>query len=250
MVGFLLVLARWCRVRGRWLVLVAALGIVGFVLLARTEPSVLRAAAMGTVGLLAMGANGRRRATRGLGVAVVVLLLVQPGLAVSAGFVLSVLATAGIVLLAPGWRDAMARWLPRWLAEAVAVPAAAQVACTPVVAAHLGAGQPGRGAGQPAGGAGGRPGHGARAWPAGWSGCVAPPVGRLLGTGAGVVRGLDRRGRPARRRPAAGRRRLGHRRLVAGGAHRAAASVLALAGAGGAALGPARRCRWRCWRSW
>ena len=38
---------------------------------------------------------------RGLGVAVVVLLLVDPGLAVTAGFALSVLATAGILLLAP-----------------------------------------------------------------------------------------------------------------------------------------------------
>lgn len=137
-VGFLLVLARWCGVRGRWLVLVAALGIVGFVLLARTEPSVLRAAAMGTVGLVAMGSNGRRRATRALAVAAVALLLVQPELAVSVGFALSVLATAGIVLLAPGWRDALSRWLPRWLAEAVAVPAAAQLACTPVVAAISG----------------------------------------------------------------------------------------------------------------
>jgi competence protein ComEC len=137
-VGFLLVLARWCRVRGRWLLLVAGLGIVGFVLLARTEPSVVRAAAMGTVGLLALGSNGRQRALRGLGVAVVAVLLVQPGLATSAGFALSVLATAGIVVLAPGWRDRLARWLPRWLAEAVAVPAAAQLACTPVVAALSG----------------------------------------------------------------------------------------------------------------
>lgn len=137
-VGFLLVAARWCRVRGRWLAVVAVLGILGFVLLARTEPSVVRAAAMGAVGLLALGANGRRRATRGLAVAVVVLLLVQPGLAWSPGFVLSALATAGIVLLAPGWRDALSRWLPRSLAEAVAVPAAAQVACTPVVAALSG----------------------------------------------------------------------------------------------------------------
>jgi competence protein ComEC len=137
-VGFLLVLARWCRVRGRWLYLVGALGIVGFVLLARTEPSVLRAAVMGTVALFAMGTNGRQRGTRALGVAVLALLLVQPGLAVSAGFALSVLATAGILLLAPGWRDAMARWLPRWVAEAVAIPAAAQLACTPVVAAISG----------------------------------------------------------------------------------------------------------------
>ena len=137
-VGFLLVLARWCGVRRRWLYVVGAPGIAGFVLIARTEPSVLRAAVMGAVGLLAMGANGRHRALRGLGVAVVLLLLVQPGLAVSAGFALSVLATAGIVILGPGWRDALMRWLPRLLAEAIAVPAAAQLACTPVVAAISG----------------------------------------------------------------------------------------------------------------
>jgi competence protein ComEC len=133
-VGFVLVLARWCGVRGRWLYAAGAVGIVGFVLLARTEPSVVRAAAMGTVALLAMGTDGRERGARALGAAVVALLLVDPGLATSVGFALSVVATAGILLLAPGWRDALARWLPRWLAEAIAVPATAQLACTPLVA--------------------------------------------------------------------------------------------------------------------
>jgi len=137
-VGFLLWLARWFRVRGRWLHLVAATGIAGFVLIARAEPSVLRAAVMGSIGLVALGTDGRHRALRGLGGAVVVLVLVDPGLAVSAGFALSALATGGILLLAPAWRDALARWLPRWLAEAVAVPAAAQLACTPLVAAISG----------------------------------------------------------------------------------------------------------------
>jgi competence protein ComEC len=137
-VGFALVLARWCRVRGRWLYAVGAAGIVGFVLLARAEPSVLRAAAMGSVALLGMGANGADRGMRALGVATVVLLLVDPTLASAVGFALSVLATAGILLLAPGWRDALGRWLPRWLAEAVAVPAAAQLACTPLIAAIAG----------------------------------------------------------------------------------------------------------------
>ncbi len=137
-VGFLLVLARWAGVRGRWLLLVGVLGIGGVILLARTEPSVVRAAAMGAVGLLAMGTDGRQRALRGLGVAVVGLLLVQPDLATSVGFALSVLATAGIVLIGPGCRDALATWLPRWFAEAVAVPLAAQVACTPVIAAISG----------------------------------------------------------------------------------------------------------------
>jgi len=137
-VGFALVVARWLRVRGRWLYAVGAAGIVGFVLFARAEPSVLRAAAMGTVALLGLGVNGADRGVRALGVATVTLLLVDPGLASAFGFALSVLATAGILLLAPAWRDALARWLPRWAAEAVAVPAAAQLACTPVVAAISG----------------------------------------------------------------------------------------------------------------
>jgi competence protein ComEC len=137
-VGFLLVVARWLRVRGRWLYVVGAGGIVGFVLLARAEPSVVRAAAMGTVALVGLGSNTRDRGTRALGVATLVLLLVDPGLASSVGFALSVLATAGILLLAPGWRDALGRWLPRWLAESIAVPAAAQLACTPLIAAISG----------------------------------------------------------------------------------------------------------------
>ena len=133
-VGFVLIVARWCGVRGRWLHVLAGLGIVGFVMTARAEPSVVRAAAMGTVALVAMGGNGRSRGTRGLGVAVLGLLLLWPQLAVTAGFALSVLATAGILLLAPVWRDALMRWTPRWVAEALSVPLAAQVACTPVVA--------------------------------------------------------------------------------------------------------------------
>jgi competence protein ComEC len=137
-VGFALVVARWLRVRGRWLYVVGAAGIVGFVLLARAEPSVLRAAAMGTVALLGLGSNGADRGTRALGAATLALLLVDPGLATSVGFALSVLATAGILLLAPAWRDALGRWLPRWMAEAIAVPAAAQLMCTPLIAAISG----------------------------------------------------------------------------------------------------------------
>ena len=81
----------------------AALGIVGFVLLARTEPSVVRAAAMGTVGAARPGhrraaaraPGARRRGARRC-------CWSTRGWPVSVGFALSVLATAGILLLAPG----------------------------------------------------------------------------------------------------------------------------------------------------
>lgn len=134
----LLLLARWCGVRGRGVVVLGLLGVAGFVLLARPEPSVVRAAAMGTVALLGLGSGGRSAGVRALGAAVFLLLVADPWLARSPGFALSALATGGILFVAPPFRDALSRWLPRPLAEAVAVPLAAQLACTPVVAALSG----------------------------------------------------------------------------------------------------------------
>lgn len=89
---------------------------------------------MGVVALVGMSTGGRRRGVRALCIAVLVLVMVDPWLARSAGFALSTLATGGILLLAPRWSDALAGWLPRWLAEAIAVPLSAQVVCTPLVA--------------------------------------------------------------------------------------------------------------------
>lgn len=137
-VGFLVLLGRWCGVRGHGLTVLAVLGIVGFVLVARTEPSVVRAAAMGAVALVGLGADAGDRGPRALGMAVALLLLWDPWWAVSVGFTLSVLATAGILFLVPVWRDALATWMPGWLATALAVPAAAQLVCTPVIAAISG----------------------------------------------------------------------------------------------------------------
>jgi competence protein ComEC len=93
---------------------------------------------MGSVALIGLGTGGRERGVRVLGVAVWALLLLDPWMALSIGFALSSLATAGILFLAPPCRDALAAWMPRWLAEAVAVPLAAQLACTPLVAAVSG----------------------------------------------------------------------------------------------------------------
>jgi competence protein ComEC len=70
-----------------------------------------------------------------LATAVLVLVLADPDLAAAPGFALSVLATAGLLILAPRWQQQLARWMPGWLAAAIAVPAAAQVACGPVVVA-------------------------------------------------------------------------------------------------------------------
>jgi competence protein ComEC len=116
----------------------AALVLSAFVVLARPSPSVLRAAVMGLVGLLALTSGTRRAALPSLSAAVLLLVLVFPDLAAAPGFALSVLATAGLLVLAPPWRAALARRLPSWLADAIAVPAAAQVACGPIIVAISG----------------------------------------------------------------------------------------------------------------
>ncbi|MCU1677496.1 MAG: putative Competence protein, partial [Frankiales bacterium] len=117
---------------------VIALGIVAFVVVARPSPSVLRAAVMGTVALLAL-VTGRPRAALGaLAGSVYLLLLFVPQMATSAGFALSVLATGAIVLVAPRWRDAWSKRLPHRLAESLAVAMAAHLACSPLLAALFG----------------------------------------------------------------------------------------------------------------
>ncbi|APU13722.1 MULTISPECIES: ComEC/Rec2 family competence protein [Actinoalloteichus] len=113
----------------------AAVALVGFVILARPEPSVLRAAAMGSVTLLALVLGRRRCALPALAGTVIALLLVLPELSTHPGFALSVAATAGLVLLAPGWAGALRdRGVPIGVAEALAVAVAAQVATAPLIA--------------------------------------------------------------------------------------------------------------------
>jgi competence protein ComEC len=133
--GAVLGLARLAGAGPRTAAVLAGLALVGFVVLCRPSPSVLRAAAMGTVTLLALVLGRRRSAVPALCGAVLVLLLVDPALGGDPGFALSVLATAALVLLAPGWAAGLRRHgVPPGIAEALAVPAAAHVVTAPVVA--------------------------------------------------------------------------------------------------------------------
>lgn len=127
-----LTVARRCGARGYALPVLGVLAVVGFVLLARPEPSVVRAAVMGTISIASLTVAGRRRGPPALAAAVIVLLAVDPWLAKSVGFALSVAATAGILILVPRWTRQLS-WLPAPLATAVAIPLAAQLACLPML---------------------------------------------------------------------------------------------------------------------
>ncbi|MET4782318.1 ComEC/Rec2 family competence protein [Glaciihabitans sp. UYNi722] len=107
--------------------------LLGFVVLVTPEPSVLRAAVMATL-VLAATASGRPvRGVPILALAVIVLLTIDPWLARSYGFVLSVLATAGLLVLAGPLATVLSRWLPPALSALLAIPIAAQIACQPVL---------------------------------------------------------------------------------------------------------------------
>jgi competence protein ComEC len=123
-------------VRRTWRPWVALGVLAGFVILARPEPSVVRAAVMGTVGLLGLSTSRRQAGIPALAGAILVLLVWDPWLARSYGFALSSVATLGLLVFAQPWGRAIGRCLPRrlrGLGPVLAVPIAAQVVCAPIV---------------------------------------------------------------------------------------------------------------------
>lgn len=138
LLGVLLFATRFIGVRG-WAVRgVAAGGVALFVLVCRAEPSVLRAAAMGLVALPAMGIGRGKSSVRNLSVAILILLPLDPWLSRSWGFALSAAACLGISVGAGPMVKSMGSWAPGWLAEAIAVPLAAQLATLPLTTALSG----------------------------------------------------------------------------------------------------------------
>lgn len=130
MVYLLAVALRFGRV-GRTVISLVALGL--YVLLIGPDPSVLRAGVM-AASVIVMIALGRRTwAINALAIAAIILLVADPWLAVEFGFGLSVLATAGILLLAPAMYEKLARRMPAPLALGLSVTLAAQLFCLPLL---------------------------------------------------------------------------------------------------------------------
>lgn len=139
LLGFVLFVLRRVGVHGRTLPIAGAAAVACFVVVARPEPSVLRAAAMGLVTVVALYTGRPRRGLPALAIAVLGLILLDPTLARSYGFALSALATGALLLLAPHWTNRLrARGWPTWAAVLVAVPLAAQAVCGPLVVTFAG----------------------------------------------------------------------------------------------------------------
>jgi len=131
--GAVLAVCRFVGLGRRGAPVPAAMALLAFVVVARPEPSVLRATVMSLIGLLAFMTGRERQGVPALSAAVLLLVLLDPGLARSHGFALSVLATGGLLIVAPRWRERLRGRLPGPVAEGLAATAAAQLACLPVL---------------------------------------------------------------------------------------------------------------------
>ncbi len=115
----------------------AAIGLLSlFATMTRFEPSVLRAVTVAGGAVVAQALGRPAETLRLLGLAVVVLVMIDPMLVSALGFQLSVAASAGIIVLS----RPIERLLPgpRPVAEALSVTAAAQLAVAPLLLATFG----------------------------------------------------------------------------------------------------------------
>ncbi len=115
--------------RRRIQVVVTLFALFIFVLLVRPTPSVLRAAVMALVFLVAKLSGRRNVALNSLAIAICILLLLNPFQAFEAGFILSVLATSGLIFLAPSIAERIKG--PKFIGEAISIPTAATLLCAP-----------------------------------------------------------------------------------------------------------------------
>ena len=109
----------------------ATLGVlVWFVLITRVEPSVVRAATMAGLAFLSVAFGRPTRTMRLIALTVLLAVVVDPLLAWSVGFFMSVGATCGLCIGAEPLAKIVRR--PKWLAQLIGATVAAQLGVMPV----------------------------------------------------------------------------------------------------------------------
>ena len=130
------------RMARRRRISLTALAIIAYVAFVGPSPSVVRAAAMAGVVMLARELGRPSRAAAAIGWAGAGLLILDPGLIDDIGFQLSGLATVGLIAWATPFTERLAGKAPgrlrAWLAESLGVSLAAQLATLPIVVLTFG----------------------------------------------------------------------------------------------------------------
>ena len=109
----IMIIATACGARRRAKTVIVAASLCAFVVVVGPEPSVLRATVMGLIGVIAVVTARWKDVVAAVCISIIVLLVIDPGLAANYGFVLSIVATVGISVLAPRWSAGILRWWAR-----------------------------------------------------------------------------------------------------------------------------------------
>ena len=126
--SFLLWLMQFPIKRVRIRLIVTSIALIAFIGLVRPSPSVLRAAVMAAVVIFAKSHRQRSDSLPSLGFAIAIVVVADPWQSRDPGFALSVLATAGLLLIAPKIKAS----------KGFAEPIAATLLCAPIIVALSG----------------------------------------------------------------------------------------------------------------
>jgi len=121
--------------------IVTLLAIVAYTVFAGASPSVVRAAVMAGVALMAVESGRGSRAMVGLAWAAAIMVIAEPATVTDVGFQLSAAATAGLVAWATplsAWLAAAAPRIPAPLRESLGVSLSAQAATLPIALVTFG----------------------------------------------------------------------------------------------------------------
>lgn len=129
------------RVSRRWRSAIIGAAVGGYAVAAGASPSVVRAALMTGIALLAHEGGRRAGGSRALALAVALMLALDPGSILDPGFQLSAVATGGLITWAAPFAHRLARSVPRlpgFIRETLAVSLAAQIATLPLIVLDFG----------------------------------------------------------------------------------------------------------------
>lgn len=133
--SFLTLAGRWVRLPERIIILLSITGVLGYSVMAGWVPPVIRAVIMGILSAGGLLFNRDKDALNLLGAAVLCMLLWNPLLLYDVSFQLSAGASLGILLFYRPAAGQLKRisWLPRFIAEGIALSVSAQLITIPLV---------------------------------------------------------------------------------------------------------------------
>lgn len=133
LIGFVLSLTRALQVRKKLALPIAAVTVFSYCLICGFSPPVMRSALMGMAMLLGLVLQRNEDSGAVLAIVAISMLCYRPLWVFDIGFQLSFVSTAGLIYLFPSIRAFLARYLQKYVADALAVTIAAQLAVLPML---------------------------------------------------------------------------------------------------------------------